>query len=614
MLRRLTARCCPTAATRAGTTSFSPSIRSNKGLVDDRHREDDARGDSDVERRLWAVLDATSSLTGEDFFTSLVRHLAAALEVQFAFVAQCTDVTRTSVQTLALWSGGAFGENFRYAVEGTPCERVMQNEAYFCPRDAGSLFPRDQDLRSLGIQAYLGVPVLGSAGDVVGHLVAMDVNPMEPPRHSDWILKLFAARAGAEIERRQGERVQRRYAERLKTLQDIDRSILTAQSPAEIAAPALKHVRELVPCFRSSVVLFDPETGEGVLHAVENEGEGLGQGARVAPESFGSLDDLRAGNVHTVEDAHSLPQSSAVDRLVQVGLRSWVNVPLVAQGELYGTLNVGWDQPGLPSTDAINILQEVANSQAVAIRQARLFREVSALQAEVSLARDIHSTLVPPVDCTVQHMELFGQSLPSSAMGGDLLDVVEADGRMGVFVADVSGHGVKAGVVMGMLKSAVHTQLLAPISMALLLSNLNRVLLKLEKLEMYATLACMRFTDASTAEFSLAGHLPILHYRSQERVIHRLRNQHLPLGMFDDADYGSQTVKFDPGDIFVLFTDGFTEVENESGEEFGHRQIEELVTTSATGPLAELYRLITTAARQFGKQADDQTLLLVRAL
>ena len=537
---------------------------------------DDARGDSDVERRLLAVLDVMSGLTGQDFFASLVRHLAAALGVRFAFVSQCTDAARTSVRTLAFWSGDDFGENFRYAVAGTPCERVMQNEVSFYSRDVASRFSSDHDLKTLGIEGYLGIPALGLSGDVVGHLVVMDVDEMEHPRHSDWILKLFTARAGAEIERRQGERVQRRYAERLKTLQDIDRSILAAQSPAEIAAPALKHVHDLVPCFRSSVVLFDPETGEGVLYAVENEGEGLGQGARVAPESFGSLDELRAGNVHTVEDAHNLPQSSAVDRLVQVGLRSWVNVPLVAQGELYGTLNVGWDQPGVPSADAVNILQEVANSQAVAIRQARLSREVSALQAEMSLARDIHSTLVPPVDCTMQHMELFGQSLPSSAMGGDLLDLVEADGRMGVFVADVSGHGVKAGVVMGMLKSAVRTQLLAPISMALLLSNLNRILLKLENLEMYATLACMRFTDASTAEFSLAGHLPILHYRSKERVIHQLRNQHFPLGMFDNADYGSQTVKFGPGDIFVLLTDGLTEVENESGEEFGHRQIEGL--------------------------------------
>ena len=574
----------------------------------------DAGGDTDVEHRLRTVLDLTASLTGQDFFASLVRHLAAALKVRFAFVSQCTDVTRASVRTLAFWSGATFGENFRYAVEGTPCERVMQNEASFHARDAAALFPQDQELRSLGIQGYLGVPALGSAGDVIGHLVLMDVNPMEPPRHSDWILKLFAARAGVEIERRQTERVKSRYAERLKTFQEIDRSILAAQSPAEIAAPALKHVKDLVACFRSSVVLFDSETGEGVLHAVENEGDGLGEGARVAPESFGSLEALRAGHVRTVEDAYSLPQSPAVDRLVKVGLRSWVNVPLVAQGELYGTLNVGWAQPGVPSADTINILREVADSQAVAIRQARLSKDLSTLQAEMSLARDIHSILVPPVDRTVQHMEFFGQSLPSSAMGGDLLDLVEADGRMGAFVADVSGHGVKAGVVMGMLKSAVRTQLLTPTPMASLLTNLNRVLLQLETLEMYATLACMRFTDASTAEFALAGHLPIMHYRAQEQTVDQLRNLHFPLGMFDGADYGSRTVTFGPGDIFVLLTDGLTEVENQRGEELGLRRIEALVTASATGPLSELYRLITSTARQFGKQVDDQTLLLVRAL
>ena len=168
---------------------------------------DAARGDSDVERRLQAVLDVTSGLTGQDFFASLVRHLAAALEVRFAFVAQCTDETRTSVRTLAFWSGDDLRENFRYAVAGTPCERVMKNEVCFYSRDLASRFPSDHDLQTLGVQAYLGIPVLGLSGDVVGHLVVMDVNRMERPRYGDWILKLFAMRAGAEIDRRQAERV-----------------------------------------------------------------------------------------------------------------------------------------------------------------------------------------------------------------------------------------------------------------------------------------------------------------------------------------------------------------------------------------------------------------------
>ena len=283
---------------------------------------DVASGDSDVERRLRAVLDITSSLTGQDFFASLVRHLAAALQIRFAFVSQCTDVTRTSVRTLAFWSDSALAENFRYAVEGTPCERVMQNHVGFYPRDAWSLFPQDRELRTRGIQAYCGFPVLGAAGDVVGHLAVMDVNPMEALPHSDWILKLFAARAGAEIERRQAERLQHRYAERLKTLQDIDRAILAAESPAEIAAAALHHVHDLVPCFRTSVALFDPETGAGILHAVESHGKGLGPGTHVAPESFGPLAELRAGRIRSVEDGRTLPQEAAIDRLLQEGLRA----------------------------------------------------------------------------------------------------------------------------------------------------------------------------------------------------------------------------------------------------------------------------------------------------
>jgi hypothetical protein len=77
------------------------------------------------------------------------------------------------------------------------------------------------------------------------------------------------------------------------------------------------------------------------------------------------------------------------------------------------------------------------------------------LETEMNLARQIHAQLIPPVNRILPHLELYGLSLPSSEMGGDLLDVVETDGRVSVAVADVSGHGVKAGVVMGMVKSAM---------------------------------------------------------------------------------------------------------------------------------------------------------------
>ncbi len=76
------------------------------------------------------------------------------------------------------------------------------------------------------------------------------------------------------------------------------------------------------------------------------------------------------------------------------------------------------------------------------------------------LARQIHETLVPPIDYEDERIEVFGLSRASAAMGGDLVDLVHRDGSLDVYLADVSGHGVRAGVVMGMLKAAIRMRLL----------------------------------------------------------------------------------------------------------------------------------------------------------
>ena len=108
---------------------------------------------------------------------------------------------------------------------------------------------------------------------------------------------------------------------------------------------------------------------------------------------------------------------------------------------------------------------------------------------------------------------------PSPAqMGGDLIDLIESGGSLLVYVADVSGHGLAAGQLMGMLKTAMRVSLQFQQHPVALLEVADRVLPAVKEPDMYATLALLHFDGSAHAEYALAGHVPILHYRDRSRA------------------------------------------------------------------------------------------------
>jgi hypothetical protein len=234
------------------------------------------------------------------------------------------------------------------------------------------------------------------------------------------------------------------------------------------------------------------------------------------------------------------------------------------------------------------------------------------LRTEIRLAKEIHAHLVPAVDHKSAHVELYGVSSPASEVGGDLMDVCHDGGKTGLYVADVTGHGVPAGVSMGMIKSAIRMKLRERPPLGDLVSGLNDVLSQTQRPGTLATLAALELYRDGRARYALAGHLPILHFRAAARKLDRLPNAHPPLGVFEGRAFDHAEVQTTPGDLFVILTDGLTEVFDRAGEEFGAARIERIVEREAARPLAEIHDAILAAVRAFGPQVDDQTLLLAR--
>jgi hypothetical protein len=233
--------------------------------------------------------------------------------------------------------------------------------------------------------------------------------------------------------------------------------------------------------------------------------------------------------------------------------------------------------------------------------------------AEVVLAQEIHRALVPEIHKTIGAFEIYGISIPSGEVGGDLVDVAEAGAAWTAYVADVSGHGVAPGVLMAMFKTAVRSQILAGCDASQLLEGVHRALFPLKTGNMFVTAGFVHF-HADHLTLSLAGHPPLLHRKASASEICEYLAQDLPVGILPEQNFLSRTLDCAPGDILLLLTDGLTEVFNASGGEMGVEPIQGALQEGADLPLPELFTKIREMALRFGKQQDDQTMLLIRVL
>ena len=155
---------------------------------------------------LRLIDEGTAATTGAAFFRELVRRLAGALESRFAFVSRFDDDYSTA-HVLAMWTGEKFEENFSYPLPGSPCERVLSGEIAAFNDGVADLFPAEREqLREMSAEAYLAIPLRNPEGRVRGHLAVIATSAKAWHERDFGILRIFAARATAEIERQAAER------------------------------------------------------------------------------------------------------------------------------------------------------------------------------------------------------------------------------------------------------------------------------------------------------------------------------------------------------------------------------------------------------------------------
>jgi len=240
------------------------------------------------------------------------------------------------------------------------------------------------------------------------------------------------------------------------------------------------------------------------------------------------------------------------------------------------------------------------------------------LQTELAVAHGIQHTLVPPVQTVSASWEIYGVSLPSEQVGGDLVDLVrEEDGSALAYVADISGHGLQAGILMGMFKTAARSCIVGRPPLPAFMERINQVLPQVKEPEMYATCAVVRIANrvhgaACQLDLANAGHPPILYFSAADHKVRQFAAHAPVLGLLPAAQFSSQSVSSQAGDLLLIATDGVLEVADAAGQEFGMTRLEAVLLAQHDKPLEVLASEIFAAAARWGRQTDDQTLLLVR--
>lgn len=241
-------------------------------------------------------------------------------------------------------------------------------------------------------------------------------------------------------------------------------------------------------------------------------------------------------------------------------------------------------------------------------------RRLLSIENELAIAREIQRSILPSSNPALKDLQITAAYRPMTAVAGDFYEFIPVDQhRVGILVADVSGHGVPAALIAAMLKVAIQSVVPCAHSPREVLGGLNRTLSG-QSPDQFVTAAYLFIdTENHKALYSAAGHPPLLLSRGGR--LERIESNGLVFGVAPEPNYPVHDMPISSGDRFLLYTDGVIEPENAKGEAFGDSKLEELVLDAQMCPPSELVDRLLIAIRSWQTasmaQQDDITLVVI---
>ncbi|HEX9652924.1 MAG TPA: SpoIIE family protein phosphatase [bacterium] len=299
-----------------------------------------------------------------------------------------------------------------------------------------------------------------------------------------------------------------------------------------------------------------------------------------------------------------------------------VVVPMRIQNETKGVVALG-DKITRNKfvKEELDFLTTLGNLSIISIENARLFEETlekQRMEEELLIARDIQRRLLPDSCPKIAGFDVAAVNIPSRQVGGDYYDCIRLnDGHYAFGIADVSGKGVPASLLMSNLQASLHALLNTGLNIDEVTHRINNIIYRNTSIDKFITffLAVLDPIERTLRSVN-AGHNPPYLFH-QDGSFQTLSDGGLLLGMMPNMPYAVQTVNLLPGDCLVMFTDGVSEAVDASDEEFEEKRIEACVLENQKLPAEQVLQRLIKAVKDFAEgqpQADDITALVIKVL
>jgi serine phosphatase RsbU (regulator of sigma subunit) len=408
------------------------------------------------------------------------------------------------------------------------------------------------------------------------------------------------------------------HGDLLALISKVGVTLLASATLDETLGQVARLVFEAVPAERCLIMLREGEAGELKIRAAEMRDRRPEVGeVRVGRTIVEEV--VNQGRSVLTSDAQHDPRFRSSTVTFQ-GIRSVLAVPLGVGERIFGMIYA--DSPLATSRfteDHLKVLTTLGSVAAIRVENTRLLEEhleQQQYERELQLAREIQQRFQPTAPPAVPGFELQGISFPSYQIGGDYYDfILCADGRLVIALGDVSGKGTSAALLMSSLHAAVHAQVASCRPITETVGAVNRYLADNTPANRFVTLFYAEL-DPLTGSLSFinAGHNPPIIAHADGKLEH-LGAGGLPLGILPDFDYREGRTQLRPGDMLIAYSDGVTETQNPTGEEFGTVRLQEVIAQNLDRSAAGLRDKIEAALSSFAQgtpAVDDITLVIVK--
>jgi sigma-B regulation protein RsbU (phosphoserine phosphatase) len=410
--------------------------------------------------------------------------------------------------------------------------------------------------------------------------------------------------------------------DRLASLYRVGQMISSSLVLDEVLTLVIDSLIEITGAERGAILLLD-ERSDLVVRAARD----LDRRA-IAADLFGTSRNIvrevaLSGVPRLISDATAEFSGQQYRSVLAHHLRSILCAPLKTRGAVRGVLYVDHRlATGAFTDEDLELLDAFAGQAAVAIENARMVEELAQQEGqrrELEIARSIQASLMPTRMPPTPSFDVAGACVPAHHVGGDFFDAITAPtGELVVVLGDVSGKGVPAALLMGMVRALLRSEIGRSAALEEAVLNCNRILYDdFTTTGMFATLVLGRL-DPRTKQFSYinCGHCePILWRRGAGRH-ELLSGDGLPLGILDEFETHAESVTLDSGDVLVAYSDGYSEAKSRSGERFGVARLAEAVREHAEASARAILDRIGKDVDRFVQpepQSDDQTIVVIRA-